>query len=214
MMKVLIDGRIDTRRFRRSMRGTLLGVLSCFVCADVMAGTAIQSASGKTADITSVGAQQLLTHDRLFERNKGQADPAVRYRSRSRDDTVDLTHQGAVIGLHADEPFERPSSLRQASSSGEFAKGEKQRLRLEIIPLTGASLNASWSHDGTGVQEWWVYAGSGPGTSDLFNGGTLGTATSATASNLPADGSMVHLPLWHLTGSIWQYESHSNTSNQ
>ncbi len=61
--------------------------------------------------------------------------------------------------------------------------------------LTGTSQTLSWT--GTGVLEYWVYVGTTVGAKDIYNSGSLGTATSTTVNGLPTDGSTVYLRLWH-----------------
>ncbi len=79
--------------------------------------------------------------------------------------------------------------------------------------LTGDSATLTWTDNGVGVEEWWVYAGTSAGTREYYDSGSLGAATSAEMSNLPQDDSTITISLWYRIGSIWQYESYDYISN-
>ena len=59
--------------------------------------------------------------------------------------------------------------------------------------LTGASQAFSWTGD---FLEYWMYVGTSVGAKDIYNSGSLGTATSTTVTGLPTDGSTVYVRLW------------------
>ena len=72
-------------------------------------------------------------------------------------------------------------------------------------PTPGATLSSSttgfaWNTNGALVDEWWLYVGSSVGNNDLFDSGSLGAATSVTATGLPTDGSPLHVRLRYLQG--------------
>jgi hypothetical protein len=60
----------------------------------------------------------------------------------------------------------------------------------------------SWTQGQANVEKWWIYAGSTHGGRDLYNSGDLGLSTSTVISNLPTNGSTVHVRLWYLIGGI------------
>lgn len=82
--------------------------------------------------------------------------------------------------------------------------------------LSGASHSARWSANGLSVNEWWVYAGSSAGDYDYYNSGSLGGQTISRITNLPTNGSTVHLTLWYRTasgGSWFKAESRVTASS-
>ena len=69
----------------------------------------------------------------------------------------------------------------------------------------GAEVTFTWTPNTTPVTQWALEGGSSPGVGDLFNdGGTLGTTTTFTATNLPIDGRTIYLQLWYLTNGNWE----------
>jgi hypothetical protein len=66
--------------------------------------------------------------------------------------------------------------------------------------LTGASQAFSWTGD---FLEYWMYVGTSVGAKDIYNSGSLGTATSTTVTGLPTDGSTVYVRLWHREEGEW-----------
>ena len=60
--------------------------------------------------------------------------------------------------------------------------------------LNATSVNFQWT---SGAVEYWLYAGSSAGTANYYNSGSLGSATSKTASGLPNDGSTIYIRLWY-----------------
>ena len=69
----------------------------------------------------------------------------------------------------------------------------------------GASVTFAWSANGTPVTQWALQGGSASGAGDLFSdGGTLGTNTTFTATNLPTDSRTVYVQLFYLTGGSWE----------
>jgi subtilisin family serine protease len=82
-------------------------------------------------------------------------------------------------------------------------------------PANGSTLAASsqtftWLAGGEATQ-YWLSAGSTAGSGDFFSA-NMGTALSRTVSNLPADGSTVHVRLSSLIAGSWQYNDYSYTS--
>jgi len=76
--------------------------------------------------------------------------------------------------------------------------------------LTGSSQTFSWT--GTGVLEYWLYVGTTKGAKDIYNSGSLGTATSTTVNGLPTDGSTVYLRLWHREEGGWKWTYYTYTA--
>ena len=54
--------------------------------------------------------------------------------------------------------------------------------------------------------------GSSVGNNDLFDSGSLGTATSVTATGLPTDGSQLHVRLRYLQGGVWSFSDFEYTA--
>ena len=73
--------------------------------------------------------------------------------------------------------------------------------------LAGVSDTLSWSA-GTGVTEYWLYVGTGPGGTDLFNAST-GTSRTRILNNLPTDGSTVYVRLWSSVAGDWRFNDYT-----
>jgi hypothetical protein len=68
--------------------------------------------------------------------------------------------------------------------------------------LTSASQTFTWDA-GTGVTQYWLYAGTtGAGSLNLYNQ-TTGTGKTAAVPGLPTNGSTVYVRLWSLIGGTW-----------
>lgn len=61
-----------------------------------------------------------------------------------------------------------------------------------------------WSD--SGASSYWLYLGSALDRFDYFDSGNLGASTSATATNLPSDGSTIFATLWHRSNGAWLKE--------
>ncbi len=74
-------------------------------------------------------------------------------------------------------------------------------------PIPGSTLSGSlqtfiWN-TGAGVSQYWLYIGSVPGASDIYNG-NQGANLSVNVSGLPTDGRTLFVRLWSRLGSIWE----------
>lgn len=80
--------------------------------------------------------------------------------------------------------------------------------------LSGASETFTWSANGANVNRYWLYVGTtGAGSYDILNA-DQGTATSATITGLPTDGSTVYFRFWfRISGSGWDYEDYTYTTS-
>ncbi len=77
--------------------------------------------------------------------------------------------------------------------------------------FTSQSPVISWS--GNGVDDYWLYAGSTAGGRQYLDSGNIGSATNATVTGLPGDGSTVHIRLWYReNGGNWQYVDQQNSA--
>jgi hypothetical protein len=76
--------------------------------------------------------------------------------------------------------------------------------------LSGANVTFSWS-TGTGVSQYNLSLGTTVGDSDLYSANPI-TATSASVSGLPTNGSTVYARLWSQIGSAWQAYDYTYTS--
>src|SRR6185436_5856687 len=73
--------------------------------------------------------------------------------------------------------------------------------------LAGSTATFSWNA-GSGALEYFLYAGTSPGTNNLY-GASQGLGRSATVGNLPTNGSTVYVRLWTRFASGWQYSDTS-----
>jgi uncharacterized protein YkwD len=76
--------------------------------------------------------------------------------------------------------------------------------------LAGASVTFSWSA-ASGAQEYFFYAGTSQGANNIV-GRSTGTSRSTTVTNLPTNGSTVHVRLWTRFSSGWQYRDTTYTA--
>ena len=71
--------------------------------------------------------------------------------------------------------------------------------------LPGANVTFSWTSNGAPVTQWIVEIGTSAGASNLYYSGYLAsTVTSASVSNLPANGSRIYLRLRYLVSGAWR----------
>jgi uncharacterized protein YkwD len=73
--------------------------------------------------------------------------------------------------------------------------------------LTGASTTFAWSA-GTGVLEYFFYAGTAAGSNNLF-ASSMALNRSATVNRLPTNGSTVYVRLWSRFATGWQYNDYT-----
>jgi len=78
--------------------------------------------------------------------------------------------------------------------------------------LPSSTVTLEWADNGTAVSRYWMYIGSNQGSADLYNSGSLGGRTSATVAGLPTDGRRVHVRLWYLIGTGWQFNDFEYTA--
>ena len=72
--------------------------------------------------------------------------------------------------------------------------------------LPGPDATFDWDANGGLIDDWMLFVGSGPGLSDLFNSGSLGaSASSASATGLPTDGSTLHVRLRYAYRNVWRF---------
>ncbi len=79
-----------------------------------------------------------------------------------------------------------------------------------LSPSPGSALGAStvtfsWNAYGAAVTEWWLWVGTDPGGSDLWDSGALGASLSATVSGLPTSGDPIHVRLWFRVAGLWEF---------
>ncbi|MEN8691857.1 MAG: reprolysin-like metallopeptidase [Desulfobacterales bacterium] len=84
-------------------------------------------------------------------------------------------------------------------------------------PVPGSSLADStvtfvWTANGAAVTEWWLYIGTSPGAKDIYDSGSLGSATSDTVSGLPDNGSLIYVRLFFMIGGDWQNDDFQYTA--
>ncbi len=79
--------------------------------------------------------------------------------------------------------------------------------------LTGSSASFSWTDNGSSVQEWWLYAGTGAGLGNYHDSGSLGSATTAIVTGLPANETSVVISLWYRRNANWQSVSTTYVSS-
>ncbi len=78
--------------------------------------------------------------------------------------------------------------------------------------LSGSSQTFYWSANGASVTEWWLWVGTNAGSGDIYDSGSLGTATSHTVSGLPTDGSTLYVRLWYKIGASWFWLDYTYTA--
>ena len=78
--------------------------------------------------------------------------------------------------------------------------------------LSGATETFSWTAGGTTVNAWWINVGTSTGGVEIYDSGSLGTATSDTVNGLPTDGSTVHVRLWYSTPTQWEFTDFTFTA--
>ena len=77
--------------------------------------------------------------------------------------------------------------------------------------LPGSSVTFSWT-TGSGVSQYYLYVGNSFGGSDIY-AASQGLATSATVSNLPADGRTIYVRLWSYIPSLgWLWRDYTYTA--
>jgi len=86
-----------------------------------------------------------------------------------------------------------------------------------VVPEQGSELanysTLEWDANGTEVDEWWVTAGPEPESYDYLNSGNLGGAQQFVVDGLPADGSIIHVRLWHrLSDDKWNFVDQAFTA--
>ena len=77
--------------------------------------------------------------------------------------------------------------------------------------LSGSSQAFAWTA-ATGVSSYWLYVGTSPGGSNLFNQ-DVGTSLTATVGGLPTDGRTIYVRLWWLaSGASWAAADYTYTA--
>ena len=79
--------------------------------------------------------------------------------------------------------------------------------------LTDSTVTFQWTANGAAVTEWWLYIGTVPGAKDIYDSGSLGSATSDTISGLPDDGSLLYVRLLYMIGGDWQNDDFQYTAS-
>lgn len=85
--------------------------------------------------------------------------------------------------------------------------------------LGGSSMALSWSENGAGAVDWWVYAGTFLNGANLHDSGNIEdqTTSSYLITGLPTNGSTIYVKLWYRTGSEccgpWSFVAATYTAN-
>jgi hypothetical protein len=92
------------------------------------------------------------------------------------------------------------------------ATGAAQRPQMATPPpgttLSGSSVTFGWT-SGTGISQYWLYIGSSPGGTDLYDH-TTGANLSVTVNGLPRDGRTLYVRLWSLlANNSWQFNDYT-----
>ena len=80
---------------------------------------------------------------------------------------------------------------------------------------SGSPVEYSWTDNGIGVYQWWLYSGYSPGGKNYFNSGNLLGATSALVDNTAPDtGEDYTVRLWFKMspGGIWKHSDFTYTT--
>jgi hypothetical protein len=71
--------------------------------------------------------------------------------------------------------------------------------------LSGSAATLSWTDNGAGFTDWWLYLGSSQGANNLLDSGDLRTTTTSV-SDLPTDGETIYVRLWYrILGRAWHF---------
>ncbi|MGE3421813.1 MAG: CAP domain-containing protein [Dehalococcoidia bacterium] len=73
--------------------------------------------------------------------------------------------------------------------------------------LAGTTVSFSWT-PGSGAQQYFFYLGTSQGSNDLL-GASAGLNTSVTLANMPRGGQPLHVRLWTLLPTGWQYNDYT-----
>jgi hypothetical protein len=96
----------------------------------------------------------------------------------------------------------------RASAFSDRAQGRSAARRYSC--LAGSSATFTWTA-GTGVTEYWLYAGTGhAGAANLYN--TSATSSSANVTGLPTTGGTVYVRLLSKISRAWQYNDYTYTA--
>ena len=70
--------------------------------------------------------------------------------------------------------------------------------------LTSTTVTFQWN---SGAAGYWLYVGSSSGGNNYYDSGSLGAATSVTATGLPSDGSTIYVRLWYRETALgdWKF---------
>ena len=77
--------------------------------------------------------------------------------------------------------------------------------------LSGSTVTFTWTD--VGADQYWLEVGATFGNAEYF-GGDQGTATTATVTGLPTDGSTIHVRLWTIKNSVWTANTFQFTAAQ
>ena len=78
--------------------------------------------------------------------------------------------------------------------------------------LTGSNVEFVWNA-GNGVNQYYLFVGAAPGTSNLYNSNLLSSSVlTRTATGLPTDGRKLYVRLWSRVGMKWNYFDYSYTA--
>jgi hypothetical protein len=78
--------------------------------------------------------------------------------------------------------------------------------------LSGNTVTFTWSSDANATGYWVDVSAVGPGGNDLDSSGNLGTQTTETVNNLPANGNTVYVTLYSLVGGQWLSNAYTYVS--
>ena len=77
--------------------------------------------------------------------------------------------------------------------------------------FTATTVTFNWTA-GAGASAYWLDVGSSAGGNQYYQSGNLGSALTATVSNLPSNGSTVYVTLYSLVGGQWLPNSYTYTA--
>jgi len=85
----------------------------------------------------------------------------------------------------------------------------RNEVLLKSVFRNGSTLQWSvngGSASGADIDEWWVHVGSGPGSKDYLDSGSLGGSQELIVDGLASDGSVLYLRLWYRqSDAAWHY---------
>ncbi|HXV63088.1 MAG TPA: extracellular metalloproteinase [Vicinamibacteria bacterium] len=128
------------------------------------------------------------------------------------EDVCTLWQGFADFGLGVDAVSGGPSSTTPTNGFDIPANCQPGPRMLEPEPystLPGSDVTFAWESNGVAVEEYELWVGTSPGTSNLFESGSLGTSLTVQVEGLPRNGSTLYVRLRYRLGGSWSFKDFS-----